>query len=374
MLAGFVHEVRRAYHDAGMLFELQLDLLYQCDLDCQHCYLDDKARRILPVSFWRGVVDQAADMQVFTLLLSGGEAFLRKDVLEIVAHARARGLFVHLKTHGGHITPAVAGRLAELGVSSVWVSYYAAEAAIHDAITRRPGSHAATLAAIHALKDAGVTVLVACSVMQTNRDHWRGVVAQCAELGVPLSLDGEIRVAHSGDRFARELALTEADLVALEDAKLDHQGGACTVPSVSNSWGQEKNCAAGTLALYISPEGDVTPCVTWPEALGNLAAGDTLRDIWSGSRRLRQIQARRKIDRTICATCAVRDQCDFCMGQAYVDSGDESSPVEAVCLTTRAKSLARARRLGLPDPPLPAGLQQPRFHVLTAAERAALGR
>ncbi|MCA9513754.1 MAG: radical SAM protein [Myxococcales bacterium] len=374
MLAGFVHEVRRAYHDAGMLFELQLDLLYQCDLDCQHCYLDDKARRILPLAFWKGVIDQAADMQVFTLLLSGGEAFLRKDLLEIVAHARARGLFVHLKSHGGHVTPEVARRLAALGVSSVWLSYYAEDPAVHDAITRRPGSHAKTLAAIHALKDAGVTVLVACAVMHDNRDHWRGVVRQCLELGVPVSLDGEIRAAHSGDRFPRRIALAHDDLVALEDAKLDQQGGGCEVPSASNGWGSEKNCAAGTLALYVSPEGDVTPCVTWPESLGNLAAGDTLRGIWAESARLRTIQARRKLDRAVCATCAVREQCDFCMGQSFVERGDENAPVEAVCLTTRAKSLARARRLGLPEPPLPAGLERPRFHVLTAAERAAIGR
>ena len=85
MIAGLHRELRRAYAQAGMLYELHLDLLYQCDLDCEHCYLDDKSRRILPTDFWRDVIDQAADLQVASLLLSGGEIFLRKDLVDLIA-------------------------------------------------------------------------------------------------------------------------------------------------------------------------------------------------------------------------------------------------------------------------------------------------
>ena len=369
MLGGLNQAIRRAYHAAGKLYELQLDLLYQCDLDCEHCYLDDKGRRILPAAFWMDVIDQAAALEVFTLLVSGGEIFLRKDLLEILSHARARGIFVHLKSHGGLIDAAAAAHLGRIGVSSVWLSYYSTDAAVHDAITRRPGSHAATRAAMDHLQAAGVTVLVACAVMQRNKDTWREVIRECEARGISVSLDGEIRAAHSGAAFPRETALEQADLVALEGYQLERQGG-CEVPSASNDWGQQKNCAAGTLALYVSPEGDVTPCVTWPEPLGNLARGDRLADLWEGSARLRDVKAHTRSDRALCATCAVREDCDFCMGQAFVETGDPHRAIETVCLTTRAKTLARARALGLPDPPLPAGLARPRFSILTPAQVA----
>lgn len=378
MLGGMNGAVRSAYHQAGMLFELHLDLLYQCDLDCAHCYLDDKAKRLLPTSFWRDVIDQAAELQVFTLLLSGGEIFLRRDLLDIVAHARSRGLFVHLKSHGGHIDADVARKLGDLGVSSVWVSYYAADAEVHDAITTRPGSHAATRAAMIHLRDAGVPVIAACAVMQHNRDHWRGVLRECEELGVFVRLNGELYAAHSGAQFPRDIALALEDQVAVEAAQLDRQGEGCEVPSASNAWGAEKNCAAGHLALYVSPEGDVTPCVTWPEPFGNLARGDRLADLWRSSPRLTAIRAMRKADRAICASCAVRDDCDFCAGQAWTGHRDANRPVEALCLSTRARTLAKAARLGLPEPPMPAGLlagaAQPRFRILGDADVAALGR
>lgn len=373
MLAGLNQAIRRAYAAEGKLYELQLDLLYQCDLDCEHCYLDDKKTRILPTAFWKGVIDQAAEMQVFTLLVSGGEIFLRKDLVEILAHARARGLFVHLKSHGGLIDRATAEELGRVGVSSVWLSYYSHRPEVHDAITRREGSHAATRAAMDHLQAAGVTVLVACAVMQRNKDDWREVVRECGERGISVSLDGEIRAAHSGASFPRDTALELSDLTDLEGYQLAREAG-CEVPSAANDWGQQKNCAAGSLALYVSPEGDVTPCVTWPEPLGNLAAGDRLSEIWAGSSRLRAVQAHTKSDREVCARCPVREDCDFCMGQSYVESGDPYRAIATVCLTTRAKTLARAKALGLPDPPLPAGLEGPRFPILSSAQVAAARR
>lgn len=373
MLGGMNQVIRRAYAAEGRLYELQLDLLYQCDLDCEHCYLDDKKKKVLPAAFWKDVIDQAAALQVFTLLVSGGEIFLRKDLVEILAHARARGLFVHLKSHGGLIDEAMAQELGRIGVSSVWLSYYATRPEVHDAITRKVGSHAATRAAMDHLQAAGVTVLVACAVMQRNKDDWRDVVRECGERGISVSLDGEIRAAHSGAAFPRDTALELADLTALEGFQLAREAG-CEVPSASNDWGQQKNCAAGSLALYVSPEGDVTPCVTWPEPLGNLAAGDRLSDLWARSSRLRAIQAHTRSDREICARCPVREDCDFCMGQAFVETGDPHRAIATVCLTTRAKTLARAEALGLPEPPLPAGLAGPRFTILSPAQAAAARR
>ena len=79
-------QVISAYRASGKLFEAHCDLLYPCDLDCEHCYLDDKARPQRSTQFWKGVFDQLADQQVMLLHLSGGEVFLRKDLFELIEH------------------------------------------------------------------------------------------------------------------------------------------------------------------------------------------------------------------------------------------------------------------------------------------------
>ncbi len=390
MVGGLSRQARRAYEAAGMLFKLHLDLLYQCDLDCEHCYLDDKKHRILPTSFWFDVLDQAAGLGIFSVIMSGGEVLLRKDLFELVAHARRLGIYVHLKSHGGHIDRDVAQRLAAAGVTSVTLSYYATEAAIHDAITRRPGSHARTRAALAHLVDAGIITVASCAVMQRNRDAWRAVVAECEAIGVQVTIDRQIESALSGDPFPKALGLHFDDAVALEGALLSHEGGDCgpAQPDAAD-WASGKNCTAGHSSLYVSPEGDVTPCVMWRMPLGNLARGDRLAVLWQGgpavgAGKLDRIRATRRSDRAVCATCEVRDHCDFCAGQSFVENGDPNHLLIGACEKTRAKTLARAAALGLPAPPLPAGLRdldpdlaasasapaRPRFNVRAAPPRS----
>lgn len=381
MIGGLHRELRRAYAAAGMLYELHLDLLYQCDLDCEHCYLDDKARRVLGTEHWKDVLDQAAALGVVSVLMSGGEVFLRRDLLELIDHARRRGLFVHLKSHGGHIDATVAARLADLGVTSVWLSYYATDPAVHDAITRRPGSHARTRAALVALSHAGLVTIASCAVMRRNADEWLKVVAECDALGVLCSFDGEIRATNSGSDHTARLGLPLDALVTLEGFRFDRGSGSCEVSQSARDWGAGKNCVAGHLALYVSPEGDVTPCVAWPMSLGNLARGDTLAAIWAGrggpsEGALDVVKAMRRVDREVCRSCEVREHCDFCPGQAWTQSRDASRHLRSFCLQTRARTLARAAALGLPEPPLPAGLvdrdpprdspPRPRFTVRAA--------
>jgi radical SAM protein with 4Fe4S-binding SPASM domain len=361
MFDGLHRDVRRAYVRAGMLYELHCDLLYQCDLDCVHCYLDDKARRILPTSFWVDVFDQAAELGVFSLLLSGGEIFLRKDLFELIAHARSRGLLVHLKSHGGHIDAEVARRLKALHVTTVSLSYYAPDAAIHDAITRRPGSHAATRAALAHLAAAGVLTVAAIPVIEQNRHLWRETVAEVESLGAWAGINGVMMAAHSGDTFPRELNVDLDTLVALERFSSersfrDGDGATRLNTDDADAWDGQKNCGAGNTALYVGPEGEVTPCVSWPMPIANLARGARLAEIWAKNAALKRIQAYRHVDRTVCRSCPVREDCDFCAGQSWLETGDPMAAITSACRKTRARTLAKAEAAGLPEPPMPSGL------------------
>jgi len=347
---------------AGMLFELHCDLLYQCDLDCVHCYLDDKARRILPTKFWKDVLDQAAALGVFSVLFSGGEIFLRKDLLEIISHARSLGIFVHLKTHGGWIDADMAARLKELHVSTIALSYYATDATIHDTITRHPGSHAKTRHAIKVLAEAGIITVAAIAVIDANRHLWRETVAEVESLGAYAGLNGVMMAAHSGDPFPRDLnidieALAELEAFASGRTVQVDVAGSTGVQSQPADWEEQRNCGAGNSMLYIGPEGDVTPCVSWPMPMANLNRGDHLSDIWYQNQALKKVQSYRHADREICKSCAVREDCDFCAGQSFVETGDPMAAILNACHKTRAKTLAKARAAGQAEPPLPAGLE-----------------
>ena len=369
-LSDMAHELMAAYASEGRLTEIQCDLLYQCDLDCGHCYLDEKGTRNQDTVFWKGVIDQFSAMGGISLSLSGGEIFLRKDLLELVRHARERGLLVYMKSHAGRITEEHARALAELDVADVQVSLYSMDAAVHDRITRREGSHEATMRGIRALVRHGVPVSAAACVMGPNHSDILELATECESLGVPLKLEFRLQDALGGMAYPQDLALDHAGLT--QSLKhLQSEPDACS-PGGEEAWSEGKICNAGQSILYVNPEGDVTPCLTWPQALGNLKAGDRLEDIWTSSSVLTDVRNLRNRDREGCGTCDSSASCSYCPGQSYVEHGDPMKPARAVCRDGYARSTAAAHLRGLPEPKTPSPLLERPFRVFTSGQLRGL--
>jgi radical SAM protein with 4Fe4S-binding SPASM domain len=365
MLVGLYEEARKAYAATGKLFSMHMDMLYACDLACEHCYLDDKKQKQLPTAFWHDVISQMGELGVFSVLMSGGEIFLRKDLYSLIQHARDQAIFVQLKTHGGHIDDDDVSRLVECGVSSVALSYYASDPGIHDAITQRPGSHERTLRAIKALRDSGMIVTVSCSVMKRNFDQVEAVAEEMHRLDIPVSFDGLIRVDQSGGTGPLQTELEHDDLVALLHYETLRRGGAST-PSPERTWGDRKNCVAGHTMLYVDPKGMASPCLAWPVPVGDLNTC-SLEEIWVSSNPLATLRRQREGDRLICHSCELKADCSYCPGQAWLENSDVNQPSQTVCRATYAAAQARSLALGEPPPAKPPGLttEKPwRFPIL----------
>ena len=82
---------------------------------------------------------------------------LRKDLPDMIGYARSLGMRVNLITNGIRAAePGYASSLAAAGLASAQVSLEAGEPGIHDAIVRRPGAWAKTVAGVGALRRAGM--------------------------------------------------------------------------------------------------------------------------------------------------------------------------------------------------------------------------
>src|SRR5437879_9826118 len=82
-------------------FSLLAELTHRCPLHCPYCSnpLELAQReRELPTQDWQRVLEQAATLGVLHVGFSGGEPLLRADLIELVAAARASGLYSNLIT------------------------------------------------------------------------------------------------------------------------------------------------------------------------------------------------------------------------------------------------------------------------------------
>ena len=93
-----------------------------------------RAEAELSTADWKRVFTQARELGVLQLGLSGGEPLVRKDLEELVAHARGEGLYSTLVTSALGLTRKRAERLKAAGIDHVQISFQDTDAANADRI------------------------------------------------------------------------------------------------------------------------------------------------------------------------------------------------------------------------------------------------
>jgi radical SAM protein with 4Fe4S-binding SPASM domain len=103
---------------------------------------------------------------------------------------------------------------------------------------------------------------------------------------------------------------------------------------------EELPCSAGHTACYVSPYGDVFPCVQFPLPSGNVRR-QKFMDIWRHSDQLNEVRTITAGDLPVCSGCNHVGTCTRCPGLAYLE-GNMRGPSTQDC----EKSFART---GIPS-------------------------
>src|SRR5208282_3454630 len=284
---------------------VQVDLTYRCNERCVHCYLDHNDHGEMTTAEIKHLMEEMAEAGVFILTFSGGEIFLRKDFFELLEYARHLMFCVKLKTNAVLIREREAARLRDLGVESIQISIYSHRPEVHDAITLIPGSLKRSVDAIRFLKSLGLKVIIANVLMIQNRQDYPGVRALAAELGVECTLDPTVTPMMDGNRSTLNLGVDHGALrqVFRDPSLVDDVDEFCAIPPKAGESELESTpCSAGHTACYVSPYGEVFPCVQFPPPTGNVRQ-QRFVDIWRNSDQMKEVRSIRLKDLTTCPSC-----------------------------------------------------------------------
>ncbi len=340
-------------------WSVHVDLTYRCNERCIHCYLDHEDHGEMKTAEIKNVLEQLAQSGTLFLTLSGGEIFLRADLFELLEFARSLHFDISLKTNALLIDAERARKLRELSVRRIQISIYSAEPEVHDAITKVRGSLERTLAAIRFLQAEGLQVKIACPLMKQNLMAYRSVQVLAAELGVPYVLDMTITPKMDGDMSLLQLRNSVQDLLPiLQDPTLNPPSrsqdgtqatpvatGSATSSGIESQAYEDIPCSAGHNSCYISPYGDVFPCVQMPVATGNLRR-QRFEEIWFSSPEMNRVRAVRESQLPVCSKCSIRQYCERCPGLAQMEGGDLLGAYERACDLAELK----ARLAGVQNP------------------------
>ena len=310
-----------------------LDLTWRCNERCGHCYLEHRADGEMTTAEIVDALDQLAEAGTLFLTLSGGEIMLRRDVFEIVSSARERMFDVRLKTNGTLIGESEARRFADLGVREVHISVYSHRPEVHDSATGMPGSLDRSLEAARHLSRFGVAVALRCLIMQSNSDDYPEIQELAREVGAQARFDVQVTPRMDGgwepvEKYQAAPATVER--VFRDSAVVTDPEGFCAPPPPMNQDAMDGfPCSAGHSSCYVSPQGDVMPCVQFPWNCGSLRRA-RFAEIWRNSLEMMKVREVRNRDVAICNSCSIFSSCTRCPGLAFQE-GDFAGPSQLEC-------------------------------------------
>ena len=202
------------------LSNLYLYVTERCNLRCQHCWVSagsdqSQANGEVSIKEYEQLIDQALDLGLRHVKLTGGEPLLRNDIGRLLEFLSEKSLSIAIETNGTLITSEIATLLQKVK-ASVAVSLDAANPDVHDQLRGVNGSHDRTLTGIRMLIDQGMRFGVIMALYRPNLSQIEPLLNLCRELGVARLKMNPILAMGRGEKLNTEQLLSTKQLINLQ--------------------------------------------------------------------------------------------------------------------------------------------------------------
>ena len=336
---------------------LLAELTYRCPLGCPYCSNPTSLRHDgaeLTTDEWQRVIDEAAELGVLHVHFSGGEPLLHPGLVELVAAARAAGLYTNLLTSGIPFSRTAAESLRAAGLDHVQLSLQSDEAPLADTIAGRR-SHADKLAAARLIRELGWPLTLNVVLHRPNVARIPQLVALAEELDADRLELANVQFygwAHRNrDALLPSIAELREAAACVAEARTRLRGRLRIDYVLPDALADRpKPCMEGWGRRYltVNPQGDVLPCPT-ASCIESLRF-DNVRQhslgwIWGESQAFNHFRGTAWMPEP-CRSCDWRHT-DFggCRCQAALLTGDAANTDPACALSPHRARLIEAFQL-----------------------------
>jgi len=329
------------------------EVTHRCPLHCVYCSNPLELAGVadeLSTAEWTSVFQQCGKLGVLHAHFTGGEPLARPDLTELIAAARAAGLYTNLITSGLGLNEQRLQGLVSAGLDHIQVSFQdSREEAANWIAGAKAHAHKIELARI--IRRHKIAFTVNLVVHRQNLDHLEEMIAFIEQLNPE-----RVEIAHTqyyGWALANRAALmpTHAQLekaVAIVGDAERRLAGRIRIDSVVPDYYAKypKACMGGwgRRLMLINPGGKVLPCHA-AEVLPGFSFENvrerTLEWIWKESSSFRRFRGEDWMPEP-CRSCERRAE-DFggCRCQAFLLAGD-ATVTDPACSLSPSHSIVEA--------------------------------
>jgi radical SAM protein with 4Fe4S-binding SPASM domain len=318
-----------------------IEVTQRCNNKCLHCYNNlaagDQDARVkeLTLDEHCRIIDEITGFGCLWLLLTGGEIFLRKDVLDIYTYAKQKGLIITLFTNGTLITPDIVDYLAQFPPFSIECTLYGNTKETYESITGIPGSFDRCMKGIGLLMERKLPLkLKTMAIVQNKHEIFDMKRFVEKELELEFKFDAMVNPRRDCSKIPLEVRLTPREVVELD---LGDTGRLFEWEKFADRFNkplvdQERadklyQCGGGFQSFAIDPYGRLSVCVlsgnTYDLRKGNFKEG------WE--KYLLSLRQKKITHETKCSNCQIKSMCGMCPANSELECREAEAPVDFLC-------------------------------------------
>lgn len=310
-------------------YQLSVETTNQCQLKCKHCYNKSGLKRAeeLTVDELIIILEQYKDLGGTSIMLTGGEIFLKNDVIKLIDYVANNFIRVVVLTNGYTLTNNILNKLIEYrNKIGIQISLDGMEEN-HDYIRGVDGAFKSSINNIKKLVSSGISVSVACTLNERNVIDLPKLVKIVKDVGCSSINIGAV----SSIGRAEENGLSSVQLIKnlkeiISDMRNKYEDVNFKVGESIDEYKDEvidingvkydNKCGAGYKILHIFSDGRVGLCPSHGSIidkfnLGNLKC-NTLAEILNYEN-LKYVMDIPNPTRDLCGCCAYYEECAQCI-------------------------------------------------------------
>ncbi len=315
----------------------QLELTYGCGLRCVHCYVASYNRpesiaRELSTAKVKKIIDELRNAGVLWVCFTGGDPLTRKDFCELYTYAREKGFLITIFTNGYSLRQEHIELFRRQPPFIIEITLNAVDKGLYEKISGVKGSFKKVMASIGALRRHKIPLKIKAMVTKLNSQHIGKIKKYALVNDLPLALDDFLHAGLGLSPRPLEFRLPPEYF----SLRTKRKGNSC--PVIPKERKAVRNAlfpcvAAGGDGFQIGPYGHISACCLIRRPDLNVLKNGV------GPAVKKMVEYFRNLDFTTdskCKTCARRDECGWCPGKAWVETGSLEKPLDYCCAIAKA--------------------------------------
>ncbi len=319
-----------------------IELTSKCNATCDCCYTADNSSNDLNLIDIKRVIDKLSDAGILTLCFTGGEPFLRKDILDILEYCIKKDFWHFSILSNGTLLKDEHFNFLKNNASyfkNFQMSLFSHSPTIHDKYMGIKGAHSKILKTADKLRYYGIPVTLSLNILDINKKDYQKTMdlmiehSDIQQVGITKLFDAcrsscntERLKNSTSENFYIELLKESPTLLKSQKNKMDQASKQKLDPKTTTL------CSGIYTTIFIDSSANLRPCPSFRNIkAGNILKNGSLKDLIDKEPIYSQIKSLRLKDLDKCSTCKHNNFCNFCIGLSHSETGNLCDPSSQYC-------------------------------------------